>query len=70
MEITKLTITPILKGCGKIICKNPEMELATSLLKERFESPYYQTTVPRSVIRHQIPKSLRNFVNIDTLILK
>ena len=67
MKINKLTITPITKNYSKIVSYNPNTELATRMIKEHLDMAYqYPTSVPRIIIRRQLPKFLRDSINLDT----
>ena len=67
MNITKLTLAPLFRNAPKIEIKNPNIESATRLIKERmaYKSCYTQN-VGRDIVRRKLPKELREFVNPDT----
>ena len=71
MNITKLTLAPLFRNAPKIEIKNPNIESATRLIKERmaYKSCYTQN-VGQDMRRRKFPEELRGFVNPDTWVQK
>jgi len=67
MEIRRLIISPIMKGCQPIIRENPTPQAASILIKDKLSITYEQK-VPK--ILKRLPKHLRGWVNPDTLVIK
>jgi ribosomal protein S18 len=62
MNITKLTITPVIKGAHRIVIENPTTERAQRLVLERLSSNYEQI----KPAKFKLPKFLKGFVNPRT----
>lgn len=63
MQVTKLTITPIVSGCKKFVIQSPSQESAANYITERLISGIaYEQNNPARVFR-KIPKSLKGFIN-------
>lgn len=66
MNISKLTITPIMSKTSSIVIKNPSSEIAEIFIKEKLTSNYgFQK--PK---RPKMPKFLKGFMNPKTYIGK
>lgn len=68
MNITKLTITPLSKGCKGFIRKNPSKQLAEILIKERLNSGWVSQQDMQKAIRKS-SKNLPEWVNVACKIL-
>ena len=69
MNISKLTITPIMSEASSIVIKNPTSERAAFLMKERLVSGSYESQLlaQRQELKHKkLPTWLKNFVNPET----
>lgn len=64
MNISKLTITPLVSKAESIVIKKPNSETAAMLIKEKLTSQYgFQKP-----IRPKMPKFLKGFVNPKTYV--
>lgn len=66
MNITKLTLTPIVSQAAKVVIKNPTRDTAQLLITERLASANVHYGTKR--ITGKMPKFLKNFVNPKTYI--
>ena len=66
MEIKKLTITPITKGCIGFSVDYPSLSTATTLITERMLYQTQNEKIPK--VMKKIPKFLRGWVNMETYI--
>lgn len=66
MEISKLTIRPIIRGAQKIDINNPSSERAKRLIIDKLSLDYETVKLPKS----KLPKALRGFVNPETRVVK
>lgn len=64
MNITKLTLTPIVSQAPKVVIKNPEPKTAELLINERLDSAKFHSR--KEKIRVKMPKFLKNFFNPET----
>lgn len=64
MDISKLTITPIISKASSVVITKPTTELAATLIKEKLTSNYgFQKPT-----RLKMPKFLKGFFNPATYI--
>lgn len=70
MEISKLTITPIMSGVSEYVAFKPTSNMASILMKERLSCNYFNkdSKIPRAL--RKIPKALQGFVNPRSKVLK
>ena len=62
MNISKLTIAPVIKGAKGFVIENPTTERAHRLIAEKL-STNYENPKP---VKFKLPKCLRGFVNPKT----
>lgn len=66
MNISKLTITPIVSKTAAIVIYKPSVESASILIKERLASKYgFQ-----HLVKPKMPKFLKGFANPNTYVGK
>ncbi len=68
MQVNKLIITPILKGCKGFTTYNPDNSMAFKLIRERMEHEDVSYKCLPNRVR-QLPKNLRGWVNPKTRIV-
>ena len=66
MNITKLTITPLVSKAQNMEFHQPEAERAAHLIKERLNCAPYDHFTSFKEVRRRLPKELRGFVNPET----
>lgn len=66
MYIQKLTITPLVTGCSRVVIERPSKKLAQLLINEKLNSKYSfdENKVPKAL--RKISKSLKGFVNPES----
>ncbi len=64
MNISKLTLTPLVSKAANIVIEKPATEIAAVLIKEKLTSKYgFQKPA-----RPRMPKFLKGFVNPNTYV--
>ena len=71
MQVKKITITPLMNGCPKIVREMPSAEIAGILIKERLAAYPSQYNEQKSArVFRKLPAWMKGFVNPKALVSK
>ena len=63
MNISKLTITPVIKGASKVVISEPNEQRAGMLIMEKLRTNHDK---PEKIKLKKLPKFLLGFINPET----